>query len=105
MTTLIVHRPVVPPVLVARIVRAKDWDWVRLRTFACVVERKSYGKAADELGLSGATAVRKRILGLENLLGQGQPLTLFRCDGTGQKLTEAGRQLWQLVQCEFNTKK
>ena len=86
-----------PTHLVARMLEQKDRDWVLLRTFYLVAECRSYRGAAAKLGLHDATAVRKRIQALERRLGGGTPLVLICFDGTGLKLTAAGRTIRNLL--------
>lgn len=68
-------------------VRAMDLDVAQVRAFVRAAEELHFGRAAGTLAIS-QQALSKRIARLESLLGAG----LFRRDGNGVRLTEAGQR-------------
>ncbi|MDZ4738217.1 MAG: transcriptional regulator GcvA [Rhodospirillaceae bacterium] len=68
-----------------------------LRYFACAARHLSLSKAADELNVTHS-AISHQIKALEEALG----VKLFRRQGRGLRLTEAGQTYWPQVQDAFD---
>ncbi|MEX0809456.1 MAG: transcriptional regulator GcvA [Dongiaceae bacterium] len=68
-----------------------------LRYFACAARHLSLSKAADELNVTHS-AISHQVKALEEALG----VKLFRRQGRGLRLTEAGQTYWPQVQDAFD---
>jgi DNA-binding transcriptional LysR family regulator len=70
-----------------------QFDWGDIRVFLAIVDSGSFGKAAEQLGITQPT-ISRRMVQLETQIGK----TLFRRTASGVTLTDAGSELVNLAQ-------